>query len=275
MGINVSTQFYENVYSDVFAAATEVLQTYVTENRQALKGKQAVNLVTGSGGVLDCGSGALKITTSAQITAETMLSVTTESSIKMANEIISKSLNNVEQTIDQTNKALNIGQISAASVTQKIRNEIVTTLQNKLTSQILTLSEISAAGEQVINVNISGGSIVRAGGGCEFREDMTIYGMSQTVSRTVVDALLESKALRDFASLARQTSTQTNTGVSAPWEALRDAVIAGAVVFGLVLVVLIGVLVKVGPGKAVQAVRGTPKRAPTGLPAADVRLIEG
>ena len=97
MGINVSTQFYENVYSDVFAAATEVLQSYVTENRQALKGKQAVNLVTGSGGVLDCGSGALKITTSAQLTAETMLSVPTESSIKLANEIISKSLNNVEQ----------------------------------------------------------------------------------------------------------------------------------------------------------------------------------
>lgn len=238
MGINVSNQFYENIYSDIFAASTEVLQAYVTENRQALKGKQTIRLVTGSGGVLDCGSGKLVISTAAQITAETMLDVTADSSVDMAKEIISRSMQNIEQTIDQTNKALNLGQIGVANLTQKIRQEVQTILSDKLATQISTLSQIDIDGEQVIDVNISGGSIVRAGGGCEFTEDLTIYGMAQTVSRTVMDAVLQSKALRDYATVSRQTSSQTNTGVSAPWEALRDFAIAAAVVLGVVVLAI-------------------------------------
>lgn len=241
MGINGSTQFYENLYSDAFAASTEVLQEFITKNAGKARSRQTINLVVGSGAVLDCGKGKLEVTQKAKVSAETMTLVTTESAVEMANSIISRSTSNVNQTLEQTNEKLNLGQINIGATTQKIHNDLRTNLTNRLANTVMTLAEVDASSDQVINVNITGGSIVRAGGGCLFEQDTTVYAMAQTLSHTVMEAILKSEGLREFASAASMQTKQVNEGITTPWEAMRDALIAILVVGALALVVFLAV----------------------------------
>lgn len=232
MGANVSSTRLDQLTENITNSCTNILSNIVDQNSNHVSSIQNITITNGKHGQILCDN--FNVTQTTKANANVLATLDAKQLSDIANQLTASIANDVEKSIQQANKDLNLGQVNVSkdstSLTQILTNNIQTNVQNSIKNSVDTSASTN---QQITFIN---NGILKSANQCNFSQNGGASLVSSNIVTSLMDTLNNNSVASDILDKYKFQESQTNAGINL------------AMIFGFIFILVIGGLVLFGGG---------------------------
>jgi hypothetical protein len=230
MGANVSSTRLDQLNESITNSCTKILGNIINENTNKVDVIQ--NIRIDNEGTINC-KGDFSIVQKSNANANVLATLDVKQIQDISNQLSTSIANEVQKSIEQANKDLNLGQANVSKDSTTLTNIITKNINTDVETTIKNSVDTSATTDQVITF-INKGTL--NGSSCNFIQDGGASIVSSNIVTSLMDTLTKNETADDILNKYKFQESQTNAGINL------------TMIFGFIFILIIGGLVIFGGG---------------------------
>jgi hypothetical protein len=208
MGTNISKQSVESLTSVVNNSLMKVTTELKNENLTQQSSYQLMDI--NMDGVRGCMG--INATQEAEVTANVMAANSSVIANKMKADLMNSIKKEITNTLNQTNKDLNLGQTNIAALDLSSKSYIENNLEFDIKTGITNTVSVSQDGSQIMRYNIKDFKCLN-GGALNFTQSLAMKVVAENISKNIVNNTIKAAVTNDIKEKLEQKVAQLNKGI--------------------------------------------------------------